>query len=212
MARAFREVILELMPAQIIAGEFHSDLGRPTKELFSVAGLIFIAEFMDWTTEQAAQEYNDDDVSWLENNGSMSFTMNHIDTEFYGAIPVASGDINGDGRIDIASCAYNLNSVTWWENTDSTSSGEGGLTGDITSFVIAPNPSNGTFKIEFTVNESCAISADIYDVSGRLTLSFKETAGSGAHIIPVSELSMGVYLIQLIQGDIVCCRRVSVLR
>ena len=53
----FREVILELMPAQIIAGEFDPDNGRPTKELYSVAGLIFIAEFMDWTTEQAAQVY-----------------------------------------------------------------------------------------------------------------------------------------------------------
>ena len=53
----FREVILELMPAQIIAGEFDPDTGRPTKELYSVAGLIFIAEFMNWTTEQAAQSY-----------------------------------------------------------------------------------------------------------------------------------------------------------
>lgn len=53
----FREVILELMPAQIIAGEFDPDNGRPTKELFSVAGLLFISEFMDWTTEQAAQAY-----------------------------------------------------------------------------------------------------------------------------------------------------------
>jgi hypothetical protein len=53
----FREVILELMPAQIIAGEFDPDTGRPTKELYSMAGLLLISEFMDWTTEQAAQAY-----------------------------------------------------------------------------------------------------------------------------------------------------------
>lgn len=53
----FREVILELMPAQLIADKFHPDTGQPTKELYSVAGLIFIAEFMDWTTEEAAQAY-----------------------------------------------------------------------------------------------------------------------------------------------------------
>lgn len=53
----FREAILELMPAQIIAGEFDPDNGRPTKELYSVAGLLFIAEFMDWTTDEAAQAY-----------------------------------------------------------------------------------------------------------------------------------------------------------
>jgi hypothetical protein len=53
----FREVILELLPAQVIAGEFDPDTGRPTKELYSMAGLFFISEFMDWTTEQAVRAY-----------------------------------------------------------------------------------------------------------------------------------------------------------
>jgi len=52
-----RVIHLGVKPAQIIAGEFAPDNGRPTKELYSVAGLIFISEFMDWTTEQAAQAY-----------------------------------------------------------------------------------------------------------------------------------------------------------
>jgi hypothetical protein len=53
----FRHVILELLPAQILAGEFHPAMGRPTKELYSVAGLTFIMEFQDWTKEEAAQAY-----------------------------------------------------------------------------------------------------------------------------------------------------------
>ena len=53
----FRHVILELLPAQTVAGEFHPVMGRPTKELYSMAGLIFIMEFNDWTTEQAAEAY-----------------------------------------------------------------------------------------------------------------------------------------------------------
>ena len=53
----FRHVILELLPAQTIAGEFDPIMGRPTKELYSMAGLVFIMEFNDWTIEQAAEAY-----------------------------------------------------------------------------------------------------------------------------------------------------------
>lgn len=53
----FRHVILELLPAGAVAGEFHPIMGRPTKELYSMAGLLFIMEFNDWTKEEAAQAY-----------------------------------------------------------------------------------------------------------------------------------------------------------
>jgi hypothetical protein len=53
----FRHVILELLPAGAVAGEFHPSMGRPTKELYSMAGLLFVMEFNDWTKEVAAQAY-----------------------------------------------------------------------------------------------------------------------------------------------------------
>lgn len=53
----FRKVILELMPANALAEHFHDVMGRPTKELYSVAGLLLIKEFMDWTNERAADCY-----------------------------------------------------------------------------------------------------------------------------------------------------------
>lgn len=53
----FRHVILELLPAEVLAGEFHPEIGRHTKELYSMAGLIFMSEFLDWKTEQAAEAY-----------------------------------------------------------------------------------------------------------------------------------------------------------
>lgn len=53
----FRRVILELLPADTLATHFHEVLGRPTKELYSVAGLLLIKEFMDWTNERAADCY-----------------------------------------------------------------------------------------------------------------------------------------------------------
>jgi len=53
----FRHVILELLPVEAIAGHFHPGMGRPTKELYSMAGLMLIMEFMDWTKDQALDAY-----------------------------------------------------------------------------------------------------------------------------------------------------------
>lgn len=36
----FRRVILELLPADTLATHFHEVMGRPTKELYSIAGLL----------------------------------------------------------------------------------------------------------------------------------------------------------------------------
>jgi hypothetical protein len=53
----FRHVILKTMPVDTIAGEFSEEMGCPTKELYSMAGLVFIKQFNDWTIEQAADAY-----------------------------------------------------------------------------------------------------------------------------------------------------------
>ena len=53
----FRHVILELLPAEALARSFSDELGRPTKEIYSMAGLVFIMQFNNWTAEQAADAY-----------------------------------------------------------------------------------------------------------------------------------------------------------
>ena len=53
----FRCVILNLMPAKEMARHFDPAIGRPTKELYSMAGLVFVMEFRDWTHEEAADAY-----------------------------------------------------------------------------------------------------------------------------------------------------------
>ena len=53
----FRHIILELMPVNIIAGHFDPKLGRPTKELYSMAGLLLIMEFKNWTKDDALEAY-----------------------------------------------------------------------------------------------------------------------------------------------------------
>jgi len=54
----FRHVILELMPVNTISGNFDPTMGRPTKELYSIAGLLLIQEFMDWTKDEALDAYS----------------------------------------------------------------------------------------------------------------------------------------------------------
>jgi hypothetical protein len=53
----FRHVILQLMPVDRVAGHFDPIMGRPTKEPYSMAGLLLIAEFKDWTPTDAADAY-----------------------------------------------------------------------------------------------------------------------------------------------------------
>ncbi len=53
----FRHVILELMPVDVVAEHFSPDMGTPTKELYSMAGLLLIKEFKNWATADAAEAY-----------------------------------------------------------------------------------------------------------------------------------------------------------
>jgi hypothetical protein len=53
----FRHVILELMPVKSVGSSFHPSLGRPSKELYSMAGLLFLKEFMNWTLDEAVAAY-----------------------------------------------------------------------------------------------------------------------------------------------------------
>lgn len=53
----FRHVILQLLPVAQVAEHFHPSLGAPTKELYSMAGLVFLADFHNWTAAQAAEAY-----------------------------------------------------------------------------------------------------------------------------------------------------------
>ena len=54
----FRHIILELMPVDAVSEHFDPAMGRPTKELYSIAGLLLIQEFMDWTKGEALDAYS----------------------------------------------------------------------------------------------------------------------------------------------------------
>lgn len=53
----FRAVVLEQMPAKELGFHYHPTLGRPTKELYAIAGLLFLQETFDWTNADAVDAY-----------------------------------------------------------------------------------------------------------------------------------------------------------
>ena len=52
-----RTVVLELLPVKELSRHFSADMGCPTKELYSMAGLVFLADFFDWNALEAADAY-----------------------------------------------------------------------------------------------------------------------------------------------------------
>ncbi|MBN1818370.1 MAG: hypothetical protein JW828_13500, partial [Sedimentisphaerales bacterium] len=53
----FRHVLLELMPVGALAEHFDPVMGRPSKELYSMAGLIFLKECFHWINDEALNAY-----------------------------------------------------------------------------------------------------------------------------------------------------------
>src|SRR3954451_22102672 len=53
----FRHVLLEVMPVAELGAHFSDSLGAPTKELYSMAGLVFLADFFDWNAHDAIEAY-----------------------------------------------------------------------------------------------------------------------------------------------------------
>jgi hypothetical protein len=53
----FRHVLLEMMPVGRLSEHFDPVMGRPSKELYSMAGLIFLKECFDWTHDETLNAY-----------------------------------------------------------------------------------------------------------------------------------------------------------
>ena len=60
------------------------------------------------------------DIIWWENTNGLgtSWTEHTVDGDFNGAWSVYSADMDNDGDMDILGAAYEIDDITWWENTD----------------------------------------------------------------------------------------------
>jgi len=83
----FRSQLLQLMPVGKIAEHFHPTMGCPTKELYSMAGTIFLKEFFDLTIEEAVNRCLFD-AAWQYalNVVPMTVSMSHASIERYMAL------------------------------------------------------------------------------------------------------------------------------
>ena len=80
----FRTTLLSLMPADEVGEAFSEEKGRPTKELYGMAGLVVIAELHGWTSEQAADAFMFDlSVQYALNQGSYRVEMSSRTVERY---------------------------------------------------------------------------------------------------------------------------------
>lgn len=53
----FRSTFLQLIPVDAINKGFSADFGRPTKEHYSICGLLILKEYFGWTIEEAVDNY-----------------------------------------------------------------------------------------------------------------------------------------------------------
>ena len=83
-AGLFRRQMLHVMPARELAEHFHPTLGCPTKELYGMAGLIFLKGAFDLTIDQAVERYLTD-AAWQYalNVNPMEASMSHATIERY---------------------------------------------------------------------------------------------------------------------------------
>ena len=80
----FRVQVLHLMPAEALGESFPETLGCPTKELYGMAGSIFLKEFFDLTTEQAVERYLlDAGWQYALNINPIEASMSHATIERY---------------------------------------------------------------------------------------------------------------------------------
>ena len=56
----FRRTVLKCLPAPQLAQQFSEAFGRPTKEIYSMIGLLVIMEFKQWTAVEAAEAFSFD--------------------------------------------------------------------------------------------------------------------------------------------------------
>ena len=70
----------------------------------------------DGDVDLVATSWTDDRVTWLQNDGTGSFTEYTIDTGITGARHAFVADIDGDTHLDVLVSDYENDTVTWYEN------------------------------------------------------------------------------------------------
>ena len=77
---------------------------------------------------------------------------------------------------------------------------------------LSPNPSSGTFAVEFTIHENAVVGLCIYDVTGRLVVQTSPSEYEpGLNEVDFTDLDTGVYFCRMISGEFAATQRFVVI-
>jgi hypothetical protein len=163
----------------------------------------------------------DNKIAWYENtDGLGSFGEQQvITTSAYGATSVFSTDLDGDGDQDVLSASYGDDKIAWyrnevlssispWEYPQSTPSTPALLTN-------YPNPFNPETTIAFNLTCAVQVRLTVFNISGQKVRELIDgplLPGNHTILFDSSDLSSGVYFVQLEAGSIIEQRKILLIK
>jgi hypothetical protein len=163
-------------------------------------------------------------VSALLGNGDGTFGTKTDYGTGSGTLSVAIGDLNGDGRLDLAAASdFDMVSVLLNTGTSTTDVAPAPSAPPRIFQLLAsrPNPSRGTSEIRFLLPSACTVDVNLFDLAGRKvrSLAAGELSTPGEHALrwdgrdaSGAPVRNGVYLVQVRAGREVGVRKLVVLR
>ncbi|MEM5566284.1 T9SS type A sorting domain-containing protein [Psychroserpens sp. AS72] len=128
------------------------------------------------------------DLVWYKNNGGTYGAEQVIDDTSSQAFVYDVADYDGDGDLDIASCAYNQDDLNYFSNNNIVLS-----TNDynLESLSIFPNPTKNVLNFKGISSET--LNLEVFDILGKSVLNTSiEQNGS----LDISALNSGLYIIK----------------
>ena len=139
--------------------------------------------------------------------GAISFGPQAIFAAGVGGWGIAVGDIDGDGKPDMAVANYWDSTITIFRNhpVSSTTETPVVMNGHFFEVNITPNPNNGTFKLQGTIgsNKDQPITLEITNMLGQMVYTNTATAENGIinkQISLSNNLANGMYLMNVKSG------------
>jgi hypothetical protein len=134
------------------------------------------------------------------NDGSQTITVPDIGVN---ATTNARIMVEAEGNIFLA-----VNSSNFTIQEASASVDEEGFAG----FKLFPNPSVGTFKLQFNIQSTNAVEVNVFDLAGRTIYNqnYSDVAGFFDEEISLGNISKGIYLLRVMNGEQVVTKKIVV--
>ncbi len=84
------------------------------------------------------------------------------------------------------------------------------VSNDASEATIYPNPNTGSFIIKFSDNTITNAQVDIFDISGRMVYSARQSADGGAIRISADGLNAGIYIVEVRSGENIFRNKITV--